>query len=91
MVGRKWAVLWFGLCDLGLAQYMALAMGQELLVALVEIRPSLYVLSLSFHLCFSSLSIVSLFSLSLKGRCCGLGADVALLSMRPCVQERSSW
>ena len=27
-------------------------MEQELLVASVEIRPSLYVLSLSFHLCF---------------------------------------
>ena len=45
-------------CVFPLAQYMALAMGQ-LLVALVEMRPSLYVLSLSFHLCFSSSFIFS--------------------------------
>ena len=32
-----------------------------------------------------------LFSPSLERSCCGLGGDVALLSMYPCVQERSSW
>ena len=54
MVCKNGQLCGFGLCDFGLAQYMALAMEQELLVALIEMWPSLYVL-------FSILSSLFLF------------------------------